>query len=44
MTGRNAMKFSVGECAIATVLTIGKTLMVATAGPRLGAAQIEHEW
>ena len=42
-TGRKTTKVSRVKCAIATGLTIGNTLIVVLAGPRLGAEQIEQE-
>lgn len=42
--GRKTTKVSRVKCAIATGLTIGKTLTVVVTGPRLGAEQIEQEW
>jgi hypothetical protein len=44
MTGRKTKKVSRVKSAIASGLTIGKTLTVAVAGPRLGAEQTEQEW
>lgn len=41
--GRKTTKVSGAKCVIATGLTIGKTLTVVAAGPRLGAEQIEQE-
>ena len=43
-TGRKTAKVSRVKCAIATGLTIGSTLIIVLAGPRLGAEQIEQEW
>ena len=43
-TGRKTTNVSRVKCAIATGLTIGSTLIVVLAGPRLGAEQIEQEW
>src|SRR6266853_1042598 len=43
-TGRKTTNVSRAKCAIATGLTIGSTLTVTAAGPRLGAEQIEQEW
>jgi len=42
-TGRKTTKVSRAKCAIATGLTIGSTLIIALAGPKLGAEQIEQE-
>jgi hypothetical protein len=43
-TGRKTTKVSRVKCAIATGLTIGSTLIIVLAGPKLGAEQIEQEW
>ena len=43
-TGRKTTKVSWVKCAIATGFTIGSTLIIVLAGPRLGAEQIEQEW
>jgi hypothetical protein len=43
-TGRKATKVSRGEYAIATALAMGNRSTLATAGPRVGAEQIEQEW
>jgi len=43
-TGRKIPWLSLVKCAIATGLTIGKTLTVVAVGPKLGAEQIEQEW
>ena len=43
-TGRKTTNVSRVKCAIATGLTIGSTLIIVLAGPRLGAEQIEQEW
>jgi hypothetical protein len=43
-TGRKTTNVSRVKCAIATGLIIGNTLIIALAGPRLGAEQIEQEW
>src|SRR6266481_1970345 len=43
-TGRKAIKVSRGTYAIATALAMGNRSTLATAGPRVGAEQIEQEW